>query len=183
MLLSLLLLLLLLLVCCCIYTRLGYWDTGIQNAEMEQQVLAEVSRGASALQFGSSPWNQTLSASQIGLHTKEATAYACFTEANEYECVLAELDHVSISYQNTPELGISPGPGGLKYTLVFGNEYGTRKKFSHAPRPDEIPHLELVRVLVKRATAECSARMQRTNERFNKTVLTLLILLRPYSLC
>lgn len=146
-------------------------------------VLKEISRGSSSLNYSSSPWNQRLNESQIGILAKESTVYVCFTEKFEYECILAELDEVSTSYQNTPELGITPGPAGLKYLLVFGNEYGTKRIFSHVLRPMEVEHLELPRVLEKRCTKEALQRFRRTNQRFQKTVFTLLSLLRPYSLC
>ena len=101
---------------------------------------------------------------------------------NEFECVLVEMDEVSLSYQNTPELGFTPGPGGLKYTLVHGNEYGNKKIFSHVPRPGEIAHLDVARTLTKRATQEALERMKNINQRFQKTVHTLLYLVRPYSM-
>lgn len=154
-----------------------------KNYELESEVIGEVARGASSLEFTSSSWNQSLNAKQIGIQTKECNIYSCFTEQMEYECVLAELDEVSTTYINAPDLGISPGPGGLKYTLVFGNEYGTKKNYSHVLRPGEISHLELSRVLKNRVTSECMERHNRINVRFHKTVFTLLKLLKPYSLC
>lgn len=92
------------------------------------------------------------------------------------------MDNVSMSYLNTPELGLTPGPGSLKYLLVMGNEYGEKSRFSHVPRPSEITHLDLPRVLVNRVSKESLERLANINQRFQKTVLTLLELARPYSL-
>jgi hypothetical protein len=144
--------------------------------------LSQIAMGANAFEYTSSSWNQTLNESQIGLLVRESTMYTCFSQANEYECVFAEMDAVSLSYQNTPELGLAPGPGGIKYTLVYGNEYGNKKVFSHVPRPDEVPHLEVSRVLVKRVTPDSLERMKNINQRFQKTVHTFLSLVKPFSL-
>lgn len=92
------------------------------------------------------------------------------------------MDEISTSYKNTPELGFSPGPGGLRYLLVNGNEYGNRKVYSHVPRPNEIVHLEISKNLTKRATMEALERMKNINQRFQKTVHTLLYLVKPLSL-
>jgi hypothetical protein len=103
-------------------------------------------------------------------------------EKYDYECVLAEHDSVTAAYTNTPALGVVPVPSGMKFTLVFGNEYGNRKLFSHVPRPNEITHVGLSHCLVSRVTPECLERMSHTNQKFQKTVNTLLSLLKPYSL-
>jgi hypothetical protein len=149
---------------------------------LEDNVLLQVAKGSSAFEFASASWNQTLNESQAGLLLRESNVYACFPQFNEYECVLVEMDEVSTSYKNTPDLGFTPGPGSLKYTLVHGNEYGNKKVFSHVPRPGEIAHLDVARTLTKRATSESIERMKNINQRFQKTVHTLLHLVRPYSL-
>lgn len=146
-------------------------------------MLLQVAKGSSAFEFSSASWNQTLNESQGGILVRESNVYTCFPQVNEYECVFVEMDSVSLSYLNTPELGFTPGPGGLKFTLVYGNEYGDKKVFSHVPRPGEIAHLDLSRALTKRATHESLDRMKNINQRFQKTVHTLLSLVKPYSLC
>lgn len=124
-----------------------------------------------------------MSESQVGLLTRESTVYTCPTEENEYECVLVERDEVTLSYQNTPELGIAPGPDGIQYGLVMGNEYGRRKNlFSPLLRPGEEKHLEMKRCLTKRISPEAMERIQRMNQRFRKTVYQLLEMLRLYTL-
>jgi hypothetical protein len=120
---------------------------------------------------------------QAGILIRESNVYSAFTQQNEYECLFVEMDVVSMSYNNTPDLGPSPGPGGLKYTLVYGNEYGDKKSYSHVPRPREISHLDVPRALVSRATQEALVRLRTVNQSYNKTVFTLLSLIRPYSLC
>lgn len=149
---------------------------------LENEVLDQISGCASALEFHSSPWNKTLSESQIGLLARESTVYTCPTEENEYECILVERDEVSVAYQNTPELGLAPGPDGIQYALVYGNEYGRRPLFSPVLRPGEERHMELSRTLFNRISPEAMQRIQRTNQRFRRTVYTLLSLLKVYSL-
>jgi hypothetical protein len=144
--------------------------------------LIQVAKCASSFEFASSEWNQSLNDSQIGLLTRETCIYTCFPQHNEYECVMVEMDAVSMSYLNTPQLGFTPGPGSLKYLLVMGNEYGNKHRFSHVPRPREITHLDLSRALTNRVTAESLERIKNVNQRFQKTVRTLLELIRPYSL-
>lgn len=138
---------------------------------------------ASSLEFTSaSAWNTTLNESQIGICVRESNVFTCPAEMNEFECILVERDEVSISYQNTPELGFAPGPdNGIFYSLVYGNEYGNRPLFSHVLRPNEIAHLELSRTLGNRITPEAMERLKRTNQRFAKTIYTLLSLIKIYS--
>jgi len=154
-----------------------------KDSILEHQILQEVARASSSMEFSSSSWNQTLNASQAGILIRESNVYSAFTQQNEYECLFVEMDVVSMSYNNTPDLGPSPGPGGLKYTLVYGNEYGDKKSYSHVPRPGEISHLDVPRALVNRATQEALVRLRTVNQSYNKTVYTLLSLIRPYSLC
>lgn len=150
---------------------------------MEDNVLKELSRCASTLEFASSTWNQSLNQSQIGILAKESTVYYCFNEQNEYDCIFTEMDYISSSYENTPELGLTPGPASLKYLCVYGNEYGKRLKFSNQPRPSEITHLNILKTLDKRITMEAIERINRINQRFQKTVHTLLMLIKPFSIC
>jgi hypothetical protein len=133
------------------------------------------------LEFSNSPWNQAIPESQIGILARESAVYAAASENFDYECVLVEKDDCTTAYSNTPELGVVPGPAGVKFTLVFGNEYGTRKLFSHVPRPQEITHIELSKTLRSRATTECLERFKDVNPSFRKTVGTLLNLIKPYS--
>ena len=119
---------------------------------------------------------------QVGVLVRETTIYTCLNETNEYDCVLVEADEASLSYLNTPELGLTPGAAGLKYQCVIGNDYGNKLKFSLQPRPDEITHLTMRSTLNKRATVEAIDRSDRTKQRFQKTVHTLLKLIKPYSL-
>jgi len=157
--------------------------TVMKDAVLEDQILKEIAQGASSMEYSSSSWNQSLNESQAGILVRESNVYTCFPQVNEYECVFVEMDSVSVSYNNTPELGLSPGPGGLKYTLVFGNEYGDKKIYTHVPRPGEISHLDMPRTLHNRATKEGLDRLHNVNQTFAKTVYTLLSLMKPYSLC
>jgi hypothetical protein len=148
---------------------------------LEEQVWRQIAQSASALDFCSSPWNLTLNESQIGILAREASVYSCPAELNDYECILVERDEVTVSYLNTPDLGIAPGVDGVQYLLVLGNDYGRRPLFSPIPRPDEMRHLELSRTLDQRISPEAMQRLRRCNQRFVKTVYTLLSLLKPYS--
>lgn len=124
-----------------------------------------------------------MSESQIGIFARESTVYTCPTEENEYECILVERDEVTVAYQNTPELGIAPGPDGIQYALVIGNEYGRRKNlFSPLLRPGEEKQLDLKRSLKKRLSPEAVERIGRVNQRFRKTIYRLLEMLRLYTL-
>jgi hypothetical protein len=142
-----------------------------------------MARCASAFEFVSSPWGQKISETQAGILVRESTVYTGTFDTFDYECVLAELDAVSESSKNAPDVGdIPPASGGVKFTLVMGNEYGNRTLFSHMPRPTEVSHLELIGTLANRITDEAKDRAERCNARFSNTVFTLLRLVRPLSL-
>lgn len=149
---------------------------------MEDRVIEEISQTISSLEFTSSAWNQSIGDMQIGVLTRESSTYSCPGETFDYECVLAELDEGTTAYANTPALGLVPAPSGMKFSLVFGNEYGNRKLFSHVVRPSELSHIGITQTLTSRVTPECMHRMGRTNQQFSSTVRTLLSLVRPYSL-
>ena len=149
---------------------------------MEAALLKEIARASNSFEFTSSSWNQQLNQLQVGVLARETTSYTCFNEKNEYDCVLVEADEVSLSYLNTPELGYTPGAAALKYLCVMGNEYGDKQKYSLQPRPEEITHLTLMRTLTRRATIEAVDRSDRINQRFQKSMHTLLMLVKPYSL-
>lgn len=153
----------------------------IKNKVLEEEVLKQVATGASALEFMSSPWNQTLNESQAGILLRESTAYTCPGEENEYECILVERDEASTAYFNTPELGIAPGPDGIQYSLVYGNEYGRRPLYSTVPLPGEERHLDMPRTLTQRISPEAMQRIRRINQRFRKNVHSLLSLAKVYS--
>ncbi len=150
---------------------------------MEDEVWRHVANSASALEFASAKeWNATLNESQIGVLVRESCVFACPGETYDYECVLVERDEVSNSFNNTPELGHAPGPdSGIMYTLVFGNEYGNKKLFSHVARPNEKTHVYFRKTLENRLSPEAIVRMRRMNQRFQKTVYTLLSLIKIYS--
>jgi len=149
---------------------------------LEREVLQQLASVANALDITScADWNKSQNESQVGLFVRESCVYTCPGEENEYECVLVERDEISIMYQNTPELGLAPGPDGIQYTLVYGNEYGKRTLFSNAPRSNEAVHLELSRALTQRITPDAMDRIKRINPRFQKTIYTLLSLIRLYS--
>ncbi len=169
--------------CCFLYLLFDYISvTNIQRPEVEQRVIDEVSMGISSLEYASSPWNQSIGAAQVGILVRESSVYSCPGETFDYECVLAEHDEVTTAYINTPTLGFVTAPSAVKFTLVFGNEYGTRKLFSHVPRPKELSHIGLSQALALRVTPECLFRQGQTNQKFQKTVNTLLTLVKPYSL-
>eukprot|EP01038_Epipyxis_sp_PR26KG_P008222 gene8222-11128_t len=154
-----------------------------KDIDIEEDVIHHISKGCSSLDFHSnSKWNEDIGSARIGILARESSIYTCPGETFDYECILAEKDEVSLSYNNTPELGVISGKG-IKYTLVFGNEYGNRKLFSHVPRPNEECHVDLNKTMINRTTSEAMERMNRINQRYRKTVETLLLLIKPYSLC
>jgi hypothetical protein len=152
--------------------------------ELEFEVLSQISRCASAYDFSSAPWSQQIPAYQAGVLVREATVYTGGIDTFDYECVLAEVDEHSEAFKNAPDVGATPpGSSGVKFTLVMGNEYGTREdKFSHVPRPNEVSHLELSEALSRRTAAETKERVERCNARFQNTVFILLRMIRPLSL-
>lgn len=150
---------------------------------IEDHVIREMSSCGSAFDYTNSSWNQTLNENQIGLLVRETSTYTCPQETYDYECVLAEADHISESHRLTSEFNLGFAPGGVKYLLVYGNEYGNnKKKFHLIPRPDEVSHIELWRAMSSRITAEAQERLMRINQRFQKTLYTFLYLVKPHSL-
>lgn len=142
-----------------------------------------MSRCANAFDFKSSPWGQSIPKSQVGLLVRESSVYTGLEDSFDFECVLAQLDKKSESYEQAPDVAdIPPSSSGVKFTLVMGNEYGNRKLFSHVPRPEEVSHLELCVAIASRITSEAGERVERCNVRFQKTVYTLLHLINPLSL-
>jgi len=157
-------------------------DCKLKRELVEREALQQIASIVNGMDIrGNHDWNQTLNDSQIGMNVRESCVYTCPLEENEYECIFMERDEVCITYQNTPELGHAPGPDGIQYTLVLGNEYGKRALFSCLPRPNETSHLELSRTLTSRITPDAMDRIKRMNPRFQKTIFTLLSLIRPYS--
>lgn len=183
----------------------------LKNPDLEQILLAGLAQGASSMEFrNSNAWATALRHPQkIGVLVRESMVYVCPEEENEYDCVHVEHDSVSMTYINTPELGLAPG-GAVQYTLVIGDDYGRRTLFSPTPRPGkqsihminyainstysyrqivifpcylgEEVHMSLYKCLDSRVTSESSERVAKCNVRFAKTVYTLLKLIRPYSL-
>ena len=154
-----------------------------KRADVEHDVLREIAKCSSALDFASSEHWTALAESQVGLVVRESTAYTCVGESFDYECILAEQDVVSDTFRNAP--GSAPiagvGESACKYTLVFGNEYGNRRGFDNKPRPGEVSHLELATAIGSRCTPEARERIERCNELFQETVFSLLSLVRPFS--
>jgi hypothetical protein len=150
---------------------------------LEDETWRHIAQGASALEFISCrDWNSGLNESQIGILVRESCIYACPGEENDFECVLIERDEVSKSYQFTPDLGFAPGPdNGILYSLVMGNEYGNKKDFSHSLRPNEQIHVQFIKSVENRLSPESTARMKNVNQRFQKTVYTLLSMIKLYS--
>jgi hypothetical protein len=143
-------------------------------------VLDEVARCAGAFDFQSTPWNQTLDDSKVGILVRETSAFTGIGEEFDYEAILAELDSKSISYLNAEAEGLLPG-SGVKFSLVMGNEYGTKEEFSSEFRPGEVTHLSLSNAMKNRVMPEALNRVNRTNGRFQKTVSTVLKILHPLS--
>jgi hypothetical protein len=144
--------------------------------------LQQIANSANSFEFSSSTWNASLNDSQIGLLVRESTVYSAPFEENEYDCVLIERDEVTTTFVGTPDLGPAPGPEGIQYGLVLGNEYGRRSLFSPILRPNEERHMDLSRCLARRVTTEALQRSKEINQRFRETVYTLLSLLKVYSL-
>jgi hypothetical protein len=162
------------------------------------EVLKQISQSCNALDYSvSNDWNNALNNSQIGIHVRESCVYSNPLDVNEFECVLAERDEVSLAYSNTKDLGIAPGPDGIQYTLLLGNEYGNKSTYSIIPYEyalqgikeavnlsliiTDYTHLNVMKALSKRVTHEAKERVARMNQSFQKTVFTLLSLIRVYS--
>lgn len=149
-------------------------------------MLEEVARTASSFEYHSSPWNQQLTSEfQVGICSRESTVFTAREEKFDLECVLAEEDGASETVRNAPDVGVltMPEPGSLavKYRLVMGNEYGDKKHFSLAPRPDEVTHMMLSQCMATRVTPEALERVELQSEMLTDVVYKLLRLVKPYS--
>jgi hypothetical protein len=153
----------------------------LQMLDVETDVLTQIGRCASACEFSSSPWNQQLGYDKVGILVKETTVYTGAVEAFDYECVLAEKDALSDSCRRATVSGSVDG-NGVKYTLVMGNEYNTKKEFALSPRPDELTHVTIAASLQNRLTEEAKERIERVNGRFAETIALLLRQLRLFSM-
>lgn len=154
-----------------------------QDGLLEDTVLRQIARNACSLDFeGSSSWNDSISRHQIGIHARESTAYAGGLDVFNMECILAEIDSESTSHRNAEGVGLLESPG-VKFSLVMGNEYGKHKqqKYSHALRPNETSHYELLATMRNRLTTETARRLEEESVRFEKTVYEFLALVRPFS--
>lgn len=101
----------------------------------------------------------------------------------DFECVLAEVDNVSKSCIEAPDVGDIPSTSsGVKFTLVVGNVYGDEEDFSSFPRPGQSSHLGILGAVCSRISPEASDRVDRCNVRFQKTVYTLLKLINPLAM-
>eukprot|EP00605_Chrysophyceae_sp_TOSAG23-4_P000531 GSChrysophyteH1.ASY1.ANO1.600.1 assembled CDS len=155
-----------------------------KKLELEDDVLSEIARCASSFDFSSSSWNKEVGNQRVGLLARESTVYTARSETYDYECILVEEDAVTESRCYAPEAGSVAGTGSSNcvFKCVLGNQYGTRPGFSHAARPGETSHLELISSLKGRCTPEAIERAGRVNELFADTVLKLLRMVRPLSL-
>lgn len=161
-----------------------------KNPALNLEVLQQVSRCANAFEFqSSSAWgDQDRRPGQVGLLVRESSAYTSMGEEGggfDFECVLAEMDGHSESCLHAPDISPDAFPmstNGVKFTLVMGNEYGNKTRFSNKPRPAEVSHLELAAAMSTRTTIEAQERMQRANVRFQNTVYILLRMINPLSL-
>lgn len=137
-----------------------------------------MSRWVSSYDYHSSPeWARSIDENKIGLLARESSCYTGGIDTFDFDCVLAENDEFSESNMNSPGTGSIMG-AGIKYTLVLGNEYGSKKIFSNEPRASEVAHLTIREAMRSRQTIEAGDRASRTNGRFEKTVYTLLSGLR-----
>ena len=138
----------------------------------------DMSRWVSSYDYHSSPeWARSIDENKIGVLARESSCYTGGIDTFDFDCILAEKDEFSESNVNSPGTGTIEPPG-VKYTLVMGNEYGSKKVFSNEPRRSEIAHMTIREAMQSRQTVEASERAQRTNGRFEKTVYTLLCGLR-----
>lgn len=90
------------------------------------------------------------------------------------------MDAESFSHIYASDVG-NIAPPGVKFSLVMGNEYGMSKKYSHALRPNEVSHCELLLTMLNRVTPETTDRYNRVNVRFEKAVYYFLRLVKPIS--
>jgi hypothetical protein len=148
---------------------------------LENVVMEQIARCASSLEFeGSSAWNDEIGPAQIGVLARETTTYSGGLDQFNFDCILAELDEESQSQKHSPQVGHLDSPA-VKFSLVMGNEYGMKKKFTHNLRPDEVSHYDLITTMNSRVTPETKERYVRHDPRFEKTVHDLLKLVRPLS--
>lgn len=155
-----------------------------KDYDLEMAVLKQIARCAGSFDFeGASEWNASLGdhqSQQIGLHVRESTAFIGGLDVFNYECLLAEVDSQSQSAQHAPAVG-RLDPPGVKYSLVMGDEYGSKPKYSLALRPHESSHVEIATSMANRMTAETILRIDEQNVRFEKTIFHFLRLVRPFS--
>lgn len=143
--------------------------------------MEAIARSANALDFDSSSWNKELPSTSIGILVRESTVSTGGADHHDFDCVLAEMDAMSESSQASTCIGIAPGKSGVKYTRVYGNDYGTKKNFSNNSRPNEVSHVKFAATLSSRISQEATDRIDRSNERFAQTVFNLLKLVKPFS--
>jgi hypothetical protein len=159
-------------------------DVSKKDYELEMSVLQQISRCASSFDFeGASDWNNTLGdeqSKQIGIHLRESTAFIGGLDVFNYECLLAEVDSVSQSSMHSPEVGQMGSPG-VKFSLVMGDEYGSKSTFNPALRPNELTHVDIAASMANRMTAETVQRIDDQNVRFEKTIFQFLRMVRPFS--
>lgn len=159
-------------------------DSSKKNFTLEMAVLQQLARCANSFDFeGASEWNEALGdsqSSQIGLRLRESTAFIGGLDVFNYECLLAELDADSQSKLHSPNVGELEAPG-VKYSLVMGDEYGSKPKFNLALRPNEVSHIDIKLSMTNRMTAETVVRIDEQNVRFEKAIFQFLRMVRPFS--
>lgn len=152
-----------------------------KDSVLEEAVLQHIARCACSLDFeGSSAWNDSIGRYQIGVHARESTVYAGGLDTFNMDSILAEIDDESISHKHSPDVGHIDSPG-VKFSLVMGNEYGSKQKYSHDMRPDEVSHIDLMTTMLSRVMPETIDRLNRENVKFEKAVFNFLRLVRPFS--
>jgi hypothetical protein len=159
-------------------------ETSKKDFNLEMAVLHQIARCASSFDFeGASEWNNCLGdvgSKQIGVRLRESTAFIGGLDVFNYECLLAEVDAESQSKAHAPDVGNLAG-SGVKYSLVMGDEYGSKPKFSLSLRPNEQSHIDIKASMVNRMTSETLSRIDDQNVRFEKNIFQFLRMVRPFS--
>lgn len=150
---------------------------------LEEDVLLAISKCASAIEFQCcNVWNNELKYYEIGLLARESNVYCGAHATVEFDCILAQMDKFSNSFIRAKQEDIlTSSSSGVKYLLIMGNEYNSKKEFSLEPRPSEVTHVDLIKTLQRRITKDALINIEQCDERFHQAVNSLLRLIKPFS--
>ncbi|CAM9966550.1 unnamed protein product [Ectocarpus sp. 4 AP-2014] len=162
----------------------------VKDRVLEETLCREVASVAAAFEIRSSRWNGTVGEGRAVFEVRETGAFTGGDgDSIDFKTTLMELDEVSDSAHDAPDVGVAPCP--VKCALINGGgdggsgasvgHGGGKSKLDTTRLLAEETHAYLLKCLSMTSCAEATERAQQSCCRFRKAVEQLLRITRPFS--